>query len=50
MQVILSVKVTIRVVAGFTCLNHPEFDPLGVVDLVSTLEASMVGMYVAFRL
>jgi hypothetical protein len=31
-------------------LKHPEFDPLGVVDLESTRQQSLVGMYVAFRL
>jgi hypothetical protein len=38
MLVILSLKVTI--VAGFT-LEHPDFDPLGVVDLENLLDINL---------
>jgi hypothetical protein len=37
MQVTISLQVTI--VAGFIHLKNPDFDPLGVVDLESTLES-----------
>jgi hypothetical protein len=46
MQVILSRS---ELSAGFTP-KHPDFDPLGVVDLESTRQQSLVGMYVAFRI